>query len=181
MKFTSAAPAGEGPPRLEMGHQAASNLSRVGHVGEHRRSARARLSWRPHRVLAIRAAASRAAVGALSGVVMALLGLTVGAVRALGALITGTSIEMDGFVPGVLLYGAGFAAAGSIDGAMWPLRRSLLGRYLIGILGAIIVFVFIARAADGPFERWDRSSVIGIGVLGIIFGVVAGYQFGKSE
>ena len=112
---------------------------------------------------------------------MALLGLAVGVLRALVALISGTSVATDDFIPGMLLYGAGFAVAGSIIGALWPLRRNILGRYLVGILGAVIVFAFIARVVDGPLERWDRSSVIGIGVLGTLFGLVAGYQFGKSE
>ena len=130
-------------------------------------------------VALLAAAARRAAGGAALGALLAVFLLAVGLVRVAIARLSGRRVAMDGFEFGAALYALGFAAAGAVVGALWPLRRSLLGRYALGVIGATVVAAFIARAADGPVSGWGGAQYVTIGIMGVIFGAVAGYQIGK--
>src|SRR5690242_11373332 len=72
---------------------------------------------------------------------MGVILIAVGLIRAAFALLAGHSVSTEGArdLIGAALYVGGFAAAGGVLGALWPLRRSFLGRFLLGYLGAGLV------------------------------------------
>jgi hypothetical protein len=86
---------------------------------------------------------------------------------------------MDNLALGVALYTSGFVVAGAVVGLLWPWRRDLVGRFVLGIIGAAIVFAFIARMESGPVHTWGRFEGVMILALALLFGVPIGWQFGK--
>jgi hypothetical protein len=118
----------------------------------------------------------RALFGALIGGILSLLLLAFGLLRALVVVLSGRHISTDGVWPAILLYPIGFMVAGVFVGIAWPLQRRRFGRYLLGILGAGIVFAFIMRIISGPVVRWDGATYIAFAICTLIFGLVAGFQ-----
>ena len=139
----------------------------------------ARAPRRPERV-DVREALRRSAYGSVLGAALAAVFLLVGLARALLLLLRGRSVGMDGFALGAVLYAVGFAVAGGAVGLLWPVRRSLLGRSLLGIAAATIVGGFILRAMDGPIHAWTEEQYVSLTAFGLLFGLAAGYQFGKN-
>ena len=120
-------------------------------------------------------AIGRAVFGALLGGVGALLMLGVGLLRALGGMLSRTPVSTDGLWPGILLYPAGFMTAGAVIGIAWPLQRSTLGRYGLGVLGAGVAFLFIMHIIAGPIAQWDGTTYFSLAMCTIIFGPLLGY------
>ena len=137
---------------------------------------RAARAPRRRRQADIREALRRAAWGSTVGAVVAALALGAGLLRAAVVLASGRPVGMDGFAPAAALYALGFAAAGALVGALWPLRRAYAGRVFLGMLGGWIVFAFIARAMEGPVAGWGRSEYWMIALLGGIMGGVVGHR-----
>lgn len=132
-------------------------------------------------------AAERAALGAIGGALMGLLLLGVGAVRLVIALLTGRSINDPGYdisqvLTFVLIYCGGFAAAGATLAALWPLRKSGWGAYLLGYLGAGIVSVVLGRVVMWVEHDHDRDKfLLTAGILTVVFGTVAGYKIRRWD
>jgi hypothetical protein len=94
-------------------------------------------------------------------------------------VLLGRRVGMAGFTVGITLYATGFAVAGAVVGLLWPWRRDLIGRFVLGLLGAAIVAAFIVRATDGPLSRWGAEQALTIVVMAAIFGLPLGWQIGK--
>lgn len=118
------------------------------------------------------AARDRIQIGLLAGVVLATLYGT----WAVGLyLVSGAEpfAKHETSLSVVLLtYYAAGSVAGALVGILSPLGRSLLGRVLLGLIGAFTVFFCISVATHGPFWRWTPSEWQDLGVLTLIFGGV---------
>ena len=140
-------------------------------MGEHKRRRRHRQDWRALR--------ERLGGGAAIGLFFAAAGLGIGLVRALVVSLGGATVSADNLGVGILLYTGGFVVAGVVVSLLWPWRRDFIGRFALGIIGAAIVFTFIARMESGPVGTWGRDEAIQILVFALLFGLPMGWQFGK--
>lgn len=98
-----------------------------------------------------------------------------GAVRILSALRGGARIRFDE-LQGILFYFAAFLVAGAVVGLLWPMKRSRLGRYTLGILGAGIAILMMMRGFKGPLTRWDGAHWFSVLFCSLIFGVALARQ-----
>ncbi|HEU5077079.1 MAG TPA: hypothetical protein VFU02_22970 [Polyangiaceae bacterium] len=118
--------------------------------------------------------------GALMGVALLLLGLARAVVAlALGAhLATPTSRDLHS----ALTYVAAFAVAGAVTAALWPLRKTLIGAYALGYIGAGIVVTAIALTFS-PTDSTDSvtSTALLIGIITLAFGTALGSGLRSSE
>ncbi len=143
-------------------------------MGEHKRVKRRR------RIDGV-ALRRRATQGAIVGAVLGGLGLLVGLARASIALLSGTHVVFGEMLLVPTLYIGGFAFAGACVGALAPVSRGLVGRFVVGFLAAAIVSTFLARAMDGPLASWGRVQFQTIAVMTAFFGLIAGYLIGKDR
>ena len=125
--------------------------------------------------------AVRAKIGVFVGVGTAAAGIAVGLIRAIAVLLLGHGVVFGDGTRCIAWYVTGFAIAGLTVGLFWPVSRSLFGRYLLGIVGATIVFAAIAKADAAPSMPWRALDWSAVGVLGSLFGLLAGYLFGKKQ
>jgi hypothetical protein len=72
-------------------------------------------------------------------------------------------------------YLASGVLGGLAYGFMHPLRRSLLGVMLIGIVCATLAFFAIVVATSGLPTRWSTREWENVVVLGLLFGPVCGF------
>ncbi len=118
-----------------------------------------------------------ALAGALHGLIMALLGLLVGLIRIVIALASGVSIA-PGELGLIVYYVGAFAAAGAVGGLLWPLRRWVVGRYLLGIVVASVGMLILGIAESGPISQWDDAAWIAASICAVVFGITLGHAFG---
>ena len=143
-------------------------------MGEHRRVLHDRgVDWA--------AARNRAACGALGGLILAVLAMLVGLARAIIVAFTGRHIGSDGLVRGLSYYALGLAAAGALVGLLWPLRRGLIGRFVLGICAAAVTMAFIIASDHGPIASWRGEQIQALALFALIFGLPIGYQIGKQR
>jgi hypothetical protein len=124
----------------------------------------------------------RAALGAMFGGLLGVFLLGIGAIRLIIALVSGAPISDDGYGVNQVLtlltvYCGSFAVAGAAMAALWPLRESWLGSYLLGYLGAGIVSVILGRLImwlEHDHDLW--TFVITACIMTVVFGTFAGYK-----
>lgn len=110
--------------------------------------------------------------------------LVVGLLRAgVAVVMSGTHVTNDGrnYLGLAALYVSSFGTAGGVLGALWPLRRSRIGAYLLGYIGAAIVCSvcgIIVMTMEHENDAMEFVFVVGIGTL--IFGTVAGYRIRRD-
>ena len=98
------------------------------------------------------------------------------------ALVTGKPISFDEFgvdqiIIFIIVYCGSFAVAGAILSALWPLRESRLGAYLLGYLGPGIVSVILGGLIMWLEHDHDlKTHVITACIMTITFGTAAGYK-----
>jgi hypothetical protein len=132
-------------------------------------------------------ALERAILGAIGGALMGVLLLGVGAVRLIIALLTGTSIsdsayDISQLLTLVVIYCGSFAAAGATLAALWPVRKSVLGAYFLGYLGAGIVSVVLGRLVMWVEHDHDLDKfLLTVGIMTVAFGTVAGYRIQRWD
>ena len=144
-------------------------------MGEHKRRRRRqrRYDWNAVR--------ERLQGGAAVGFIMAAAGLGIGLLGAIVVQLSGRTVAFDNLVMGVTLYAGGFIVAGVVIGLLWSWHHDWAGRFILGIVGAAIVFAFITRMESGPVRTWGRDEGIQILVFALMFGIPMGYQFGKQR
>ena len=117
------------------------------------------------------------AAGAGAGVLLLLVGVARGAL----VLVLGVHIATPGSrdLDLALGYVAAFAAAGGVTAALWPLRKTLIGAYVVGYMGAGIV----CAAIGFMFGRGDSvtSNAVGVALMTLVFGSAAGSGIRSSE
>ena len=72
-------------------------------------------------------------------------------------------------------YLASGVLGGVAYGFMHPLRRSLLGAMLIGVMCATLAFFAIGVATSGLPTRWGAREWEGVVVLGLVLGPICGF------
>ena len=116
----------------------------------------------------------RIGIGALGGVLVAILFLAVGLVRATIALVGGRRVSFEGLWPTVAWYVGGFASAGVVVGFLWGLTRYRLGRWVLAVIGAACVVGALFTESDGAPWKWNHDTVVGFAGLSLVFGLAAG-------
>lgn len=136
-------------------------------MGEHKRP--------QHRAAYRRALAQEIRAGVVLGVVLA--GFYCLFVLGLYAFRGSRPFEAnDTTVGGVIgAYVASGVLGGVAYGFMHPLRRSLPGVVLIGVMCAILAFFAIGVATSGLPTRWGAREWESVFVLGLLFGPVCGF------
>lgn len=122
--------------------------------------------------------------GALGGAVMGGLMLGVGLIRALVVLLSGGSVSTSPLrdLALGLLYVVGFATAGGVLGALWPLRVTRFGAYLLGYIAAGIfcgVCGIIVMRLENDSDPVKFAVITGI--MTLVFGTVAGYHIRRAD
>ncbi len=73
---------------------------------------------------------------------------------------------------------AGYIASGLLGGVAYgllnPLRHTLLGKLVLGVVIASLVFFAVTITMSGPPTHWQRLDWEGVGFLGLLFGVACG-------
>jgi dipeptide/tripeptide permease len=125
----------------------------------------------------------RIGLGALVGVAVA------GACIAVGILRAGVAIILRRYVPRpptsddvkvLAYYVGGFAIAGILVSAIWPLLTSRFARYVGFSLAGIVVMVVILAAEKGGLRAHGRSDWVITVLLGIFFGCAFGWGRGRG-
>ena len=143
-------------------------------MGEHQRALRDRgVDWAATR--------KRAARGALGGLIFAGLAMLVGLARAIIVAFTGRHIGSDGLVRGLSYYAVGLGAAGALVGLLWPLRRGLIGRFVLGVCAAAVAMAFVIASDSGPIASWRGEQLQALALFALIVGLPIGYQIGKQR
>jgi hypothetical protein len=125
---------------------------------------------------------ARATQGAIFGGLFGVLLLGVAAIRLIIILITGKPFDDGGYgvnqiLTLVIVYCGSFAVAGAALAALWPLRKSGIGAYLLGYLGAGLVSVILVRLVMWLEHDHDlRTNLITACIMTIAFGTFAGYK-----
>jgi MFS family permease len=135
--------------------------------------------------LTIIRAVARAIPGAVFGALFGVLLLGVGAIRlvvaVVVALVKRQPLDFDApglyqFLVFVLVYCTSFSIAGAMLSALWPLRESRLGAYLLGYLGAGIVSAILGGLMMWMDHDYDlRKHAFVWCVMTLTFGTAAGY------
>jgi hypothetical protein len=82
----------------------------------------------------------------------------------------------------MLLYIAGFSAAGAAVGALWRVRGRRGGPIVLGLLAAGIVSFVCGIIVAGSPVVWDGAMWLTITIMTLFFGIALGPQFfGSSE
>lgn len=118
--------------------------------------------------------------GALIGVVLLAVGLARGLLAlALGAHIaTPTSSDLHF----ALAYVAAFAVAGAVTMAFWPLRKTLVGAYVLGYMGAGIVCTAIALMLARTDSTGSTTfDAVLTAIMTLVFGTAVGSGIRSSE
>ena len=117
-------------------------------------------------------AARRAARGAFFGALLGSAFIAIGAMRAAFFLLGGGRIEAltAADVRPFVFYLAGFAAAGTLVGATWPMIRSRIATYAVfGAGGALVMIAIMAGDAGGLAAR-DGFDWVVLPLVGVLFG-----------
>jgi hypothetical protein len=105
-----------------------------------------------------------------------MLALVFGALRISMALLRGRRISFDDLH--ILAFSVGgFIVAGSMVGVAWPLTRTSLGRYSVGVLGAAMMLGVFITGIDGSPLHWDHGYRFTWLLCTLIFGVAFGRSF----
>lgn len=132
--------------------------------------------------MTVRRTLDRAIPGAIFGALFGMLLLGFGAVSLIIALIRGVSISDEGLgvnqiLTLIIVYCGSFSVAGATLAALWPLRESRLGAYVLGYLGAGIVSVILSGLVMWlEHDQNLRTYVITACIMTIAFGTGAGYK-----
>jgi hypothetical protein len=127
---------------------------------------------------------SRVRSGAFFGAVFGTLMIGVGVARALIVLLFAGGVGISplrdlGFG---LFYVTGFAVAGAMLGALWPLRATRVGAYALGYLGASIVCTVCGVIVmQLEHSRDPRAFAFVVGILTLTFGTAAGHQIRSAH
>ena len=145
----------------------------MGRRTKHAKRARPR-AWYP------RGTADSIRTGLLVGLVMATL---FAATALLIFVIAGpdkfsNEISMRDVIAAYYVAGIG---GGAIVGAISPLGRSLPGRIAVAMVAALIAFLCIGVAVEGPFWRWGASQWKLTVFLACLFGVALGIATRKHR
>ena len=120
--------------------------------------------------------------GALSGLFFAALGLLIGAVRIGLALLAGRRFPFGARDALVLIsYPVGFVIAGSVVGALYPIRRRLIGALLLGVVGAALFWGTMLLAMKGNPVAWNRKDWLLLAGLSVAVGSIFGFLFRKDR
>jgi uncharacterized membrane protein len=126
----------------------------------------------------------RAARGAVFGLVLGVMMTGVGLLRAgSAALLTRHVSSGTGQgLGGVAGYVGAFAAAGAILGMLWPLKRSKVGAFVLGYLGAGIVCSAVGYLSEirEPHWNWTEFLVLA-GIMTVVVGTAAGIQLNEKN
>jgi hypothetical protein len=111
------------------------------------------------------------AFGAVGGAFMGCFALLLGALHIALALASGTRISFDD-IAAIFFYFAAFVVAGGVMGLLGPIKRTLIGRYGLGVAGAGVALLIMTRGFFGPYSGWEaREWVVTLG-CSLIFGIV---------
>jgi len=105
-----------------------------------------------------------------------MLALVAGALRISIALLRGRTISFDDLHI-LAFYVGGFIVAGSVVGLAWPLTRTPIGRYSVGVLGAALMLGVFITGIDGSPLNWDSDYRFIWLLCTLIFGVAFGRSF----
>lgn len=107
----------------------------------------------------------------------------VGIVRAAYALFAGGLGAPSERELGLLaMYVGGFAAAGAVLGALWPLRSTRVGAYKLGYIGAAIVSSVCGRIVMEAEHDHDRGAFVSVvTIMTLVFGTAAGHQIRRED
>lgn len=117
----------------------------------------------------------RALTGALYGAFAGAFALAIGAIRILFALAGGTRINLEE-LRGFVFYVGGFVLAGAVLGLLWPLTRTVPGRYAVGVAGAAVGMFVMMQGFFGLTPSWDGSHWFAWVGSTLIFGAGLGYH-----
>lgn len=109
--------------------------------------------------------------GAVGGALLGCLALLLGALNIAVALAGGTEIDFGELEP-LFFYFAAFVVAGGVMGLLGPIKRTLVGRYGLGVVGAGVALLIMTRGFFGPYSGWETHHwVITLG-LSPVYGIM---------
>ena len=125
---------------------------------------------------------SRSIRGLLAGGSVAALALLVGLIRAAVVVMSGKSVAAPTRSDVVMIayYVAGFAVAGLLVAAIWPLMRGRISTYFGFALAGVIVCIAILAGQDGGLPARDLADWIFVVLLGPLFGCAFAYGFTRN-
>ena len=121
----------------------------------------------------LRRALTGALYGSFAGALA--LALAVGGIRIVFALVGGTRITLEE-LRGFVFYVGGFVLAGAVVGLLWPLTRTVRGRYGVGGAGAGVGFFVMMQGFFGLMPAWDGARWFTWVSGSFLFGAMLGYH-----